>query len=223
MPEFLQPTYIIALLIALTVHEWSHAMVATQLGDPTPHNQGRLTLNPLAHLDPLGALLFLTAHFGWAKPVPINPMYFQRPKRDILLTAAAGPLSNLIIAFAAFFGLVLLSPGHVTSVWELLFSSTGGPVTQVFFRQLFSYSVFVNLGLMAFNLIPIAPLDGSKVLQAFIPFRLVEPYEELMRYGPYILLGALLAERILGIPILSLPIGFVMNAVLRVMQLMVGG
>ena len=88
---FLNPTFIIAILIAISIHEWSHAAVATRLGDPTPGNAGRLTINPLAHLDPLGTLLMLTAHFGWAKPVPINPAYFHHPKRDILLTHSQSP------------------------------------------------------------------------------------------------------------------------------------
>lgn len=222
VPIFLQPTYIIALIVALTIHEWSHARVATWLGDPTPANEGRLTLNPIAHLDPLGSLLFLLVHFGWAKPVPINPMYFRHPKRDILLTAIAGPASNLILALLSFFALFFLAPSSAMSIWDLLSFPTSGPVVQTFFVQLCSALLFLNLGLMAFNLIPIAPLDGSKVLQAFIPFRFAEQYDNAMRHGPYILLGLLIAEQALGIPLLSYPISFIMNGVLWVMLKMTG-
>lgn len=219
MSLFLQPTFLLSIIIAITVHEWSHAFVATKLGDPTPHNEGRLTLNPIAHLDPLGALLFLTAGFGWAKPVPINPSYFLKPRRDTLLTAIAGPLSNLLLAIVAFIGILFFTEGVIGgSVWQLLGNANGGSSVQTFLLQLLESSLFVNLGLMAFNLIPIAPLDGSKVLQAFIPLRHEDSYEEFMRRGPFILLALLLGERLLNLNLLSAWIGAIMDAVLNVMQ-----
>ncbi len=217
---FFDPIAILAILIALTVHEWSHAYVATRLGDPTPHNEGRLTLNPIAHLDPLGALLFLTAGFGWAKPVPVNPSYFRDPRTGMLLTVAAGPFSNLIIAFVCFVGLSFIAQGPegAGSVWALLDMSGGGSIGQVFLVRLLASSLFVNLGLMAFNLIPIAPLDGSKVLEAFIPLRYQDQYETFMRNGPYILFGLLIAEHFLHIPLLSRWIIAIMDSVLWVFQ-----
>ncbi len=222
MSLFLQPTYLISLLIAITVHEWSHAFVATRLGDPTPHNSGRLTLNPIAHLDPLGALLFLTAGFGWAKPVPVNAGYFHHPRRDLLLTAAAGPVSNLLLAILAFIGLLFIGWHPGVTVWGLLAPSTGGSIGLAFFSQLFAYSLFVNLGLMAFNLLPVAPLDGSKVLEAFIPPSMQDTYDDWMRYGPYVLLFLLLGENFLHIPLLSSWITWIMDAVLGLFARLAG-
>ncbi|NOS67048.1 MAG: site-2 protease family protein [Candidatus Peribacteraceae bacterium] len=216
---FLNPIYIIALLIAVSIHEWAHAMVATRLGDPTPGDAGRLSINPIAHLDLLGALLFLTVGFGWAKPVPINPLYFRHPKRDICLTAIAGPASNLILAFVSFMALVLLGQRAGFSPWALLQITGSGPVWQVFLVQLLGASLFLNLGLMAFNLLPIAPLDGSKVLQAFVPLRYAEQYEEFMRVGPYIVLALFLGEMLVGLPVLSFWITTIMEWVLRGMEL----
>ena len=190
--RFLNPTFIIAILIALSVHECAHAFVARKLGDPTAENAGRLTLNPLAHLDPIGTILFLVVGFGWAKPVPVNPAYFRHPKRDNALVAIAGPVSNLLLAFLAFLGLLFIAPTEFTSISALLHLQTTGSVIHIFLIQLFSGALFVNLALMAFNLLPIAPLDGSKVLAGFIPLRHELAYERFMHYGPFILLGLLL-------------------------------
>jgi Zn-dependent protease len=205
---------IYSVLVALTVHEWSHAVTATRLGDPTPHNHGRLTLNPLAHIDPMGALMFVLAGFGWAKPVPVNPLYFRHHRSGMLLTAAAGPFSNLILASVCYAILAFVARvGNVTA-WQLLDMPSSGSVGQVFFLRFLGTSLFVNLGLMAFNLIPIAPLDGSKVLAALLPPRLAEQYEEWMQYGMYILLGLLVAERALNLPLLSTWIMTIMDGVL---------
>ena len=214
--SFFDPIYILSILFALTLHEWSHAFVATRLGDPTPGAEGRLTVNPLAHLDPLGALLFLTVGFGWAKPVPINPGYFRSQKTGVLLTAIAGPLSNFILAFLAF-GLLFFLTGQSTidSVWGLLSARVQGSIGMTFMIRFLSSFLFVNLGLMAFNLLPIAPLDGSKVLEAFIPLRYQEAYENYMRYGPYILLALLIGENLLGFSLLSGWIMGIMQGVLR--------
>ena len=219
---FLNPIYIIALLIAVSVHEWSHAFVAHRLGDPTPGNAGRLSLNPLAHLDLMGAILFLTVGFGWAKPVPVNPLYFRRPTRDTCLTAVAGPVSNLILAFAAFMLLGILGRDAGTSPWALLGITETGDVWRVFFLQLLGATLFINLGLMAFNLLPIAPLDGSKVLQAFVPLRYIEQYEEFLRIGPYILLALFLGEMLVGLPVLSFWITAIMEWALRGMSILLG-
>ena len=174
---FLNPISIIAILIAVSIHEWAHAMVATRLGDPTPGDAGRLSINPLAHLDILGIVMFLTVGFGWAKPVPINPSYFKNHKRDVCLTAIAGPLSNLVLAIIGLIGLRVLGEHAGLSAWDLLNVDGTGPVWSVFLIQLFGAMVFINLGLMAFNLLPIAPLDGSKVLEVFVPLRYSDQYD----------------------------------------------
>lgn len=216
---FLNPVYIIAILIAVSVHEWAHAAVATRLGDPTPGDAGRLSMNPLAHLDLVGALLFLTVGFGWAKPVPVNPLYFKSPKRDTCLTAVAGPASNMIIAFVSFMILALLGQHAGSSPWALLQISATGHVLRAFIAQLLGASLFINLGLMAFNLLPIAPLDGSKVLQAFVPLRYADRYEEFMRIGMYVLLALFAGEVMLGIHSISLWITTVMEWTLWVFSI----
>jgi Zn-dependent protease len=219
----LQPTFLISLLIAFTVHEWSHAVVATRLGDPTPHNEGRLTLNPLAHLDPMGTLMFLVAHFGWAKPVPINPMYFRNRKLGVFLVALAGPFSNLILATLAYIVLHAVSvQASAGGVWGLLGVQGGSTVMDGFVVPLLATSLFVNLGLMAFNLIPIGPLDGSKVLQLIVPYDFEDQYEQYLSYGQYILIGLLIADNFLGLNFISNWIGFLMEGVLRGLQLIFG-
>jgi Zn-dependent protease len=218
---FLKPIFILALLIALSIHEWAHAYVATRLGDPTPRHAGRLTINPVAHIDLMGAILFLIAGFGWANPVPVNPTYFRKPRRDSLLVAAAGPFSNLILSLVCYIALMLLG-GASASGLELLGIGGDGSVALTFFRQFFGASLFVNLGLMAFNLIPITPLDGSKVLEAFIPLRLQDKFDEFMRMGPFILLALLIGEHLLNLPLLSFWIMHIIDGVLWAMDSTIG-
>lgn len=216
---FFNPLSILAILISLSVHEWSHAMVATRLGDPTPHSHGRLTLNPLAHLDMLGAILFLTVGFGWAKPVPVNPVYFSDPKHGTMLTALAGPLSNFFLALFAYIVLGVL--GYTgDSVWQMLMTSPDSLRTVVV--SFFSFFLFINLGMMAFNLLPIAPLDGSKIVQAFVPLRHEDQFDQFLRMGPYILLGILLSERIIGLDLFGPWIGTIMDSVLHLFNVTVG-
>lgn len=219
MPDLLNPPFIIAILIALTVHEWAHAFVADKFGDPTARDLGRLSLNPIAHLDPMGTLMFFLIHFGWGKPVPVNPRYFKNIRRDSALVSLAGPLSNLILAIFSFILLMVFAPQvmHVGSGEELLMSHGIGERFHAFITQILTNSLFINLGLMAFNLIPIAPLDGSKILEAFIPYRYADTYETFMQRGPMILIGLLVLERALEIPILVTWISFIMDSVLRVM------
>lgn len=159
-----------AILIALTIHEFSHGYVAHYLGDPTPKRQGRLTLNPLPHLDPLGTLLLLVAHFGWAKPVQVNPFYFRGDRqRGMLLVALAGPGSNLIVA--------LLSG----ILYNLFVQSV---ILAMFFLTLLSINVYLAI----FNLLPVPPLDGSKILAGLLPRRMHGYIHQLEIYGPFILL-----------------------------------
>jgi len=180
------------LLFALTFHEFSHAYVATRLGDPTARLLGRLTLNPVAHLDVMGTLVFvMTQRIGWAKPVPIDERYLQHPRRDIMYIALAGPISNLILALL--FGTIVrfAAPMQATSVAPrvLLVMAEG--------------SVIVNLGLMAFNLIPIFPLDGSRILTGLLPRLWAERYRELDRVGPFVLLGIVVLGMTTGVNLFS--------------------
>lgn len=176
------------LLLALTVHEYSHGFIAYKMGDPTAKLSGRLTLNPLQHIDLLGLIIFLLFRFGWAKPVPINPYNFKDIKKGIIYTAIAGPFSNFILAFL--FGIVLRFFNYDNISQALL----------PFYRML-QLGVVYNLILCIFNLIPIPPLDGSKVLFNILPARYDYTKFWLERYGFLILLGMIFIDN-LGIPIL---------------------
>jgi len=207
------PIMIVAILVALTVHEWAHAFVAWKLGDDTARWAGRLTLNPLAHLDPVGAILFLLVGFGWAKPVPVDVRNFRHPVRDAALVAVAGPLSNLILAFlaAAILTVVPIDVAVLGGGAGLDAASAARNIAGMFLV----YSLRLNLALMAFNLLPIPPLDGSNILRLFIPWQLRDRYEEFMRYGPWILLGVIVVESFLNVPILSWWVGAIIELTLR--------
>lgn len=210
MSHFIQPTYIISILIAISVHEWAHAFSANKLGDPTAEREGRLTLNPVAHIDLLGAIMFMVVGFGWAKPVPVNPLYFRKPNRDMAITALAGPFSNLVLAFLAFIGLTLLLPGDHFSAMQLLDDTRASSPVLTISIDILRNSLYVNLALMAFNLFPIAPLDGSNIIRIAIPRRHLDRYEDFVRLGPWILIFLLIFESVLPIPVLS---GWVMGIV----------
>lgn len=166
-----------ALLLAVTVHELAHALVADRLGDPTARLQGRITLNPLPHIDPLGALAFVIAGFGWAKPVPVNAFNLRHPVRDMALVAVAGPLSNFVMAFLGLLTLALVAP---------LIQS---PFIAEPVRGMLLYIYLFNLGLGIFNLIPLPPLDGGHFLPYFLPrgsrWALLQQVEQM---GPIILI-----------------------------------
>lgn len=176
-----------AALITIMLHEIAHGYTAYKLGDPTARSLGRLTLNPLKHIDPIGAICMVLFRFGWAKPVPVNPRYFKNPKRGMALTALAGPLANFLLAFLAVPLILLARNGYLT-----LLAQAGGGFFPAFLRTLWSFlSVFhlLNLGLGLFNLIPLPPLDGSRILFAFLPARL---YFSVMRYERVIALCLIL-------------------------------
>ena len=164
------------LLLAVTVHEVAHGWVAERLGDPTARLAGRLTLNPLPHIDPLGALAFVLAGFGWARPVPVNARNLRRPVRDMACVAAAGPLSNFVVAFL---GLVLLI---------LTSRLVDAPFVARPLAGMLRYVYTFNLGLAIFNLIPLPPLDGGHFLPYFFPRRSWPLLARLEQYGPLILL-----------------------------------
>jgi Zn-dependent protease len=169
---------VFAIIIALSVHEFSHALAADQLGDDTPRLQGRLTLNPLAHLDLLGSLMFLIAGFGWARPVQINPYVIQRRSpAGPMIVAAAGPFSNLLLAIVA---TIPIRAGLISATSSSLLS------------QFFVGFIWINLILLFLNLLPIFPLDGEKILDFFLPPRGQEILLQIRPYGMYILMGLII-------------------------------
>ncbi len=164
----------IGLVVALTIHEFAHAFVADKLGDPTPTYQGRVTLNPLAHLDPMGTLAILLIGFGWGKPVQFDPFNLKDPKRDTALIALAGPASNLILAVLLALVLNFLPAG-------VFFSTLLAPALY--------FILYINVMLAIFNLVPVYPLDGSKILESILPPENALAYESFMhRYGSVVLL-----------------------------------
>ncbi|RUM43485.1 MAG: site-2 protease family protein [Desulfurobacterium sp.] len=167
-----------AVLWAITIHEFAHGIVAYKLGDPTPRITGRLTLNPLAHLDLIGFLALLLVHFGWAKPVLVNPQNFRKLSRKTaeVLVAFAGPLANFLSAFVS---LLLLK--------YLPFASLPLNISEPLYYMV-KYSVLINVAFGVFNLLPIPPLDGSKILEAFLPPKLYYSYKKIEPYGFLILL-----------------------------------
>lgn len=158
-----------ALIIAMSFHEFSHGYIADKLGDPTPRQNGRLTLNPLAHIDPLGLLMLFVIYFGWAKPVPINPYYFKDRRKGVLYVSLAGPLSNVFLAL-------------ITRILIIYFGSI--PILGLFLNVLYQY----NLVFAVFNIIPVPPLDGSKILWSLLPQKEAYIFSQYEQYGQIALL-----------------------------------
>ncbi len=175
----------LAAIIALTVHEYCHGYAAYKLGDDTAKNFGRLTLNPLKHLDPYGAICLIFFRIGWAKPVPINSRNFKNPRRDCAITAAAGPVANLLLGFISAFLYLLI----YTLVKDIPFESKDFVFNLLDNTLLFLYIFhLINIGLGIFNLLPIPPFDGSRILYVFLPPKI---YFGVMKYERYIYLGVL--------------------------------
>ncbi len=165
-----------AFLVAVTVHELAHGLLADRLGDPTARLRGRLTLNPIPHIDPIGAIAFLVAGFGWAKPVPVNASNLRHPRRDMAWIAAAGPISNFLMAFL---GLV---------AYELVTRHPGMPFLAKPILGMLGYIYLFNLGLGVFNLIPLPPLDGGHFLPYLFPRGSWTTLHQIEQYGPFILI-----------------------------------
>lgn len=162
--------WLIALVVAITIHEFAHALAAERLGDPTPRLMGRLTLNPLAHLDPLGTIMLLVARFGWGKPVQFDPFNLRHPRRDSAIISLAGPVSNLLLATACSVLLHLLFTFHFSFFTFLVFG-------------LFQPLIVLNVVLAVFNLIPIHPLDGFKIVGGILTEDYARQWAELEGYG----------------------------------------
>ena len=180
-------------IFSLTVHEYSHGRIAFLLGDNTAKRLGRLSFNPLKHLDPIGTLFFYFMGFGWAKPVPVDPRNFDQPRRDMMYVAIAGPLSNLALAVICGFFIRIIDPYDSWILFTLL-----------------SFGVYINVALAIFNLLPVFPLDGSSVIKGLVPFNIAERLIGLDRFGAFLLIGIVLLDHfahtgILGV-ILWVPI-----------------
>ncbi|MEW6684664.1 MAG: site-2 protease family protein [Candidatus Edwardsbacteria bacterium] len=175
------------ILFAVTIHEYAHGWMAEKFGDLTAKLAGRLTLNPLAHLDLLGTLMLFLVKIGWAKPVPVNPYNLRHPRRDMVWISLAGPLANL--SFAILCGLLL-------RLFLILDITPEGWLKPIFIIIL--YAFFINVALAAFNIIPIPPLDGSKILTGLIPHQWALKYRQLERYGPLLLIAIIFLGRMIG-------------------------
>jgi Zn-dependent protease len=195
-PIFIVPL-LAAILIAFTIHEFSHALAAEWLGDPTPKMLGRLTLNPVAHIHGLGFLLLLLVGFGWGKPVPFDPSRLKSPRWGSALVGLAGPASNLIMAALSLLALAVLSGQGMA----------GNTLLSIFLLFLFQF----NVVLMVFNLIPIPPLDGSKLLFAIIPDSRDDIRQMLSNYGPFILLFLVIFDAALPVSIFGTLFEFVLS------------
>ena len=193
------------LIFSLCFHEFSHGYIAYKLGDHTAARNGRLTLNPLAHLDPIGSLMILFVGFGWAKPVPVNPVNFSNPRIDMMKVAFAGPASNLILAFTG--GLIM----RLVNILGLLQS-------EMFIQTLYFF-IFINISLAVFNMIPVAPLDGSQIFGNMISKNNPELALKLQMYGPKILMGVILIGMVTPFSVL----GFLMMPFVKIFMYLFTG
>lgn len=187
----------VASLLCITVHELSHGLIAYRLGDPTAKVNGRLTLNPISHIDPVGLLMMLTVRVGWAKPVPVDMRNFRRPKRDMALTALAGPVSNLLLATAAL------------GVGSLIYWFAPEGIITFYILYFFLYMAVLSVGLAVFNLLPIPPLDGSKIAFSILPDHI---YLKYLHYERYFVLAVVLLA---WMGVFSGPLSVCMEWILR--------
>lgn len=188
-------------VLAISVHEMAHAWMALRCGDDTAARMGRLTINPTAHFDPVGLAFIIFAMFGWGKPVPYNPLRLRHIRRDSMLIAAAGPVSNLIQALILALLFRLITQDTVWDFFGIL--PFGNPVRNASVL-VFTIGVYINLGLAFFNLIPLFPLDGDKILAGLLPYRQAMQFEEFRKYSTGILVFLLLSGFLLNFPILDI-------------------
>ena len=212
------------ILLALSMHEAAHGFAAYKMGDPTARNLGRLTLNPLKHLDPIGTLMMFVFGFGWARPVPINPRYFKDPKKGMAISAAAGPISNLLLGFvgllcANLFWFAVTRSGLIFEADGALYANTDSAfvVNLVSYTHTFFYLFYMlNVSLGVFNLLPVPPLDGSRIFLSFLPTNL---YFQIMRYERVIQTVLMLG---LWLGFLDTPLRAAVSFVMRGMEWLVG-
>jgi Zn-dependent protease len=200
-------TVFVPVLLSLSVHEWAHAYSAFLLGDDTAEQQGRMTMNPIAHIDPLGTIVLplLGVPFGWAKPVPVNPVRFDRRwdmGTGLALTAAAGPFSNFALAFLSVAGIWAVT--HFAPASHSLYA----PAVRMFYML-----VFVNVALGVFNLLPIPPLDGSRVAEAFVPYRLRSAWDAYASASPALLFGVIALPILFDVSLLAWPMARTMELI----------
>lgn len=209
------------ILLALCIHEVSHGFVANKLGDPTAKSFGRLTLNPLKHFEPFGFLCMLCLGIGWAKPIPINTRYFKKPRRDMAICAVAGPISNLLMALL--FAVLMRVTYIIANANEVFFLSNEWALTlfQVLVL-LFTTGIRLNVGLAVFNMIPLPPLDGSRVLYLFLPQRALMFFLQNERYIQMGLIVWLIAESYLPFGIITPLVSYATSYIVQFFYLILG-
>ncbi len=206
---------LVVIFLTMPIHEWAHGFVSSKLGDPTPRYQGRLTLNPMAHIDVMGAIGILLFGIGWAKPVSVNARYYKNAKWGMALVAAAGPISNIIVALISLlFSNLSLFIGDATGSLRVVGDLIYGEPNDIYFlvSTFFQFIALINISLAVFNLIPIPPFDGSRILFTFLPSKY---YFKIMQYEQYIFIGLLV---ILYSGVFDLPLAIARDNVFDVLN-----